>query len=357
MKGGPTVKPAPDVVVVDDDLRSSHQVAASWARSPGAATSRSATTRTKRRPPPRSSPPSDGRRYVVAGDFALWETDGTITLLGRGSMCINSGGEKVFPEEVEAALKSHADVFDALVVGATDERWGQRVAAVVQPRPGASPTLDDLSSHCRTRIAGYKVPRELHLVDAIVRSPSGKPDYPWAQELVAALPEAGAYEHPARRLRPGAVPLVAAVVGLAAVARAPRRRRARLHEPLDALVAVLALAGHDDDRPVPVPGTASSTTASSTTTSRSTPPRRPSARCSVTPATGRATSASGTSTVGPNPPMEAYGYSDWEGNDRHFMGWAGHGCRVRPGHRRLGGRMVAGQRRVGAIRGSSPLRS
>jgi acyl-CoA synthetase (AMP-forming)/AMP-acid ligase II len=76
-------------------------------------------------------------------------------------------------------------VFDALVVGAADDRWGQRVAAVVQARQGTSPSLYDLSSHCRTRIAGYKVPRELHLVESIVRSPSGKPDYPWAQGLVA----------------------------------------------------------------------------------------------------------------------------------------------------------------------------
>ena len=81
-------------------------------------------------------------------------------------------------------MKSHPDVFDALVVGAADDRWGQRVAAVVQARPGAAPSLDDLSSHCRSRMAGYKVPRELHLVDVIVRSPSGKPDYPWAQQLV-----------------------------------------------------------------------------------------------------------------------------------------------------------------------------
>jgi acyl-CoA synthetase (AMP-forming)/AMP-acid ligase II len=77
-------------------------------------------------------------------------------------------------------------VFDALVVGAADERWGQRVTAVVQARPDRTPTLDELAAHCRTKIAGYKVPRELHLVDRISRSPSGKPDYPWAQKLVAA---------------------------------------------------------------------------------------------------------------------------------------------------------------------------
>jgi acyl-CoA synthetase (AMP-forming)/AMP-acid ligase II len=185
MKGGPTVKPAPDVVVVDDDLN---------VLSPGSGivgkVARGGNIplgyyKDEQKTKATFVTASDGRRYVVAGDFALWEDDGTITLLGRGSMCINSGGEKIFPEEVESALKSHADVFDALVVGATDERWGQRVAAVVQARPGASPTLDALSSHCRATLAGYKVPRELHLVETIVRSPSGKPDYPWAQDLVA----------------------------------------------------------------------------------------------------------------------------------------------------------------------------
>ncbi len=130
-----------------------------------------------------------GRRYSVPGDFAKVEADGTITLLGRGSVCINSGGEKIHPEEVEAALKSHPDVFDAVVVGVPDERWGQRVAAVVQPRPGRRPELDALAAHCRERIAGFKVPRELHRVEAIQRQPSGKPDYPWAQRLAR---EAGA---------------------------------------------------------------------------------------------------------------------------------------------------------------------
>jgi acyl-CoA synthetase (AMP-forming)/AMP-acid ligase II len=185
MKGGPTVKPAPDVVVVDDDgavLSPGCGVVGKVARGGnipiGYYKDEAKTADT-------FVIASDGRRYVVAGDSALWEPDGTITLLGRGSMCINSGGEKIFPEEVESALKSHPDVFDALVVGAVDDRWGQRVTAVVQARPGTSPTLDDLAAHCRTRIAGYKVPRELHLVEAIVRSPSGKPDYPWAQELVA----------------------------------------------------------------------------------------------------------------------------------------------------------------------------
>ncbi|MDZ7675111.1 MAG: acyl-CoA synthetase [Acidimicrobiales bacterium] len=119
----------------------------------------------------------DGKRYSVPGDFARLETDGTMTLLGRGSQSINSGGEKIFPEEVEGALKAHPRVFDALVIGLPDERWGQKVAAVVEPRPGESPTLDELDEHCRTKIAGYKVPRELFLVDAMPRHPSGKPDY------------------------------------------------------------------------------------------------------------------------------------------------------------------------------------
>jgi acyl-CoA synthetase (AMP-forming)/AMP-acid ligase II len=123
----------------------------------------------------------DGRRYVIPGDFAMVEEDGTITLLGRGSVSINSGGEKIFPEEVEAAVKSHPDVYDAIVVGVPDERWGQRVAAVVQPRPGATPELESIQEHCRAKVAGYKIPRQLHLVATVQRSPSGKPDYPWAQ--------------------------------------------------------------------------------------------------------------------------------------------------------------------------------
>jgi acyl-CoA synthetase (AMP-forming)/AMP-acid ligase II len=186
MKGGPTVKPGPDTVVVDEDLNvlsPGSEIVGKVARGgniPIGYYKDEEKTRAT------FVTANDGRRYVVAGDFAQWEADGTITLLGRGSMCINSGGEKIFPEEVESALKSHPDVFDALVVGAADERWGQRVTAVVQPRPGLSPTLDDLATHCRTKVAGYKVPRELHLVDRIERSPSGKPDYPWAQQLVAA---------------------------------------------------------------------------------------------------------------------------------------------------------------------------
>lgn len=126
---------------------------------------------------------ADGRRYAVSGDFARWTPEGRLVMLGRGTVSINSGGEKIFPEEVEQALKAHPGVFDCLVVGVPDERWGQRVAAVVQARPGTTVTLEELDSHARQHVAGYKVPRELHLVAEIVRSPSGKPDYPWAKKL------------------------------------------------------------------------------------------------------------------------------------------------------------------------------
>ena len=125
----------------------------------------------------------DGQRWAIPGDYATVEADGMVTVLGRGSVCINSGGEKIFPEEVESVLKSHPAVFDALVVGVPDERWGNRVAAVVQFRPGQQASLEELAAHCRTHIAGYKVPRELHPVQQVRRSPSGKPDYPWAQHL------------------------------------------------------------------------------------------------------------------------------------------------------------------------------
>jgi acyl-CoA synthetase (AMP-forming)/AMP-acid ligase II len=128
----------------------------------------------------------NGVRYAIPGDFATVEEDGTVTMLGRGSVSINSGGEKIYPEEVEAALKGHPDVFDALVVGVPDPRYGQHVAAVVQARPGARPSLSDLDSFVRAEIAGYKVPRSLWLVDEVKRSPAGKPDYRWAKEQTEA---------------------------------------------------------------------------------------------------------------------------------------------------------------------------
>ncbi|OBG32035.1 acyl-CoA synthetase [Mycobacterium alsense] len=130
----------------------------------------------------------NGVRYAIPGDWAVVEEDGTVTMLGRGSVSINSGGEKIYPEEVEGALKGHPDVFDALVVGVPDPRYGQHVAAVVQPRPGARPSLAELDSFVRSEIAGYKVPRSLWLVDEVKRSPAGKPDYRWAKEQTEARP-------------------------------------------------------------------------------------------------------------------------------------------------------------------------
>ncbi len=131
------------------------------------------------------------RRWVIPGDMATVEADGAIALLGRGSVSINTGGEKVFPEEVEAALKAHPGVLDAVVVGVPDDRWGERVVAIVQARTGSQPSLDDLKDHARTHIAGYKLPRELLVVDQVVRSPSGKADYRWAKD-VATKASAGA---------------------------------------------------------------------------------------------------------------------------------------------------------------------
>ena len=126
---------------------------------------------------------AEGRRWSVPGDSATVDADGIVTLLGRGSQCINTGGEKVYPEEVEETLKSHPAVYDALVVGVPDERWGERVVAVARARDGHVLDLDDIVSHCRHTIAGYKVPRELFVVDHVVRSPSGKADYRWAKSV------------------------------------------------------------------------------------------------------------------------------------------------------------------------------
>lgn len=125
----------------------------------------------------------DGQRWVIPGDLATVEADGRITVFGRGAVCINTGGEKVFPEEVEQALKAHPDVLDAVVVGVPDPRWGERVAALVQPREGRAPSLEALGGYLREHVAGYKVPRDLHLVPEVVRHPSGKPDYRWAKAV------------------------------------------------------------------------------------------------------------------------------------------------------------------------------
>jgi 3-oxocholest-4-en-26-oate---CoA ligase len=145
-------------------------------------------------------PVIDGVRWALLGDMAAITEDGAIVVLGRGSTCINTGGEKVFPEEVEQALKAHPAVLDAVVAGVPDERFGERVAAVVQLRPGtdagagaggeagpdasAEALREGLREHCRATIAGYKVPARIEFVPLVVRSPSGKADYPWAKRLL-----------------------------------------------------------------------------------------------------------------------------------------------------------------------------
>jgi acyl-CoA synthetase (AMP-forming)/AMP-acid ligase II len=141
-------------------------------------------------------PVIDGVRYIVTGDHAVVETDGTVQVLGRGSACINTGGEKVYPDEVEGALKSHPEVADAMVVGVPDERFGERVVALVvlrrqgtsPGRPGAAGKIPaDLEEHVRRRVAGYKSPRQLFPVEAVERFPSGKPDYGWGRDRALDL--------------------------------------------------------------------------------------------------------------------------------------------------------------------------
>lgn len=131
-------------------------------------------------------PVIDGVRWCVTGDHATVDADGTIVLLGRGSACINTGGEKVYPDEVEATLKSHPGIADAMVVGLPDERFGERVVALVVPRAGGGPPAD-LDDHVRRHVAGYKAPRAVVTVPAIERFPSGKPDYGWGRETALAL--------------------------------------------------------------------------------------------------------------------------------------------------------------------------
>ena len=123
----------------------------------------------------------DGQTWLLTGDEAVLEEDNTITVFGRGSNCINSGGEKIFPEEVEDALKGHPSIFDALVVATPDDRFGSKVTAVVSSRAGADLSLESVQQFCREHIAGYKVPRQVHVIDEIPRAPSGKPDYKTAK--------------------------------------------------------------------------------------------------------------------------------------------------------------------------------
>lgn len=132
----------------------------------------------------------NGVRYSIPGDWCTVEKDGSLTLLGRGSVCINTAGEKVFPEEVEEVLKTHPAIEDALVVGVPDDKWGQAVTAVVHLRAGA--TLDEqaLKDHVRGKLAGYKTPKAVFATDSALRAPNGKADYKGAAELAVALSNA-----------------------------------------------------------------------------------------------------------------------------------------------------------------------
>jgi acyl-CoA synthetase (AMP-forming)/AMP-acid ligase II len=195
-RGGPTVAPGPDVIVLDDEgrpappgqvgrLARGGHVPIGYYKDPARTAAMLAEV--------------NGKRYAVPGDLARIEADGSVTLLGRGSTCVNTGGEKVFPEEVEGALKSCPDVFDALVIGVPDERLGQRVAALVQLRQGRAADLPAIESQVREQVAGYKVPRSIWLVDAISRGAAGKPDYHWAHRHAASHPPDMAQPaHPAR---------------------------------------------------------------------------------------------------------------------------------------------------------------
>jgi acyl-CoA synthetase (AMP-forming)/AMP-acid ligase II len=209
MRGGPTVTAVRDSVVLGADLRPMEPGTGEVGR-----LARSGTIPIGYHKDPVKTAEVfievGGTRYVMTGDLALLEEDGAISLLGRGSVSINTGGEKVFPEEVEAAVKSHPHVYDATIVGVPDPRWGQRVAAVVALRPGCHTDLTSIQDHCRTRIAGYKVPRELHVVDEFVRSPAGKPDYRWALDVALRLdgpePAPGPAPDPNPEPAPGPAP-------------------------------------------------------------------------------------------------------------------------------------------------------
>jgi len=132
-------------------------------------------------------PTINGIRWSIPGDYATVEEDGTITLLGRGSVCINSGGEKIYPEEVEEAVKTHPAVADCNVVGLPDDRWGQSVNAVVAIHPNVAVDDDEIIAHTRTQIAAYKAPKRILRVDDFVRSPNGKSDYKWAKSTAEAI--------------------------------------------------------------------------------------------------------------------------------------------------------------------------
>ena len=179
-----TFAPKAETIVVDDDLR---PIPAGSGRAGRLATRGRVPLRYYNDPErsARTFVEIDGQRWSLPGDMATIDADGTIHLLGRGSLCINTGGEKVYPEEVEAVLKTAPGVADAAVLGVADDTYGQRVVALIAPNaPATPPTLDALREYARSRLAGYKLPRAVHVVDHIVRTPAGKIDYGWARAVV-----------------------------------------------------------------------------------------------------------------------------------------------------------------------------
>jgi fatty-acyl-CoA synthase len=128
-------------------------------------------------------PVIDGKRWSIPGDYCLLHADGSITLLGRGSVCINTAGEKVYPEEVEEVLKQHASIEDALVVGVPDDKWGSAVTGIVELAPGASFDEDTLRRHVRASLAGYKTPKRVVAIERMFRASNGKADYKAATDF------------------------------------------------------------------------------------------------------------------------------------------------------------------------------
>ena len=184
MKGGPTVTPGQGATVLDMDTL---EVLKPGSEKEGVVARTGFIPLGYYKDPQKTAETfvtaADGKRYALSGDSAIFEADGTITMLGRGSQCINSGGEKIFAEEVDSAVKGHPNILDVTVVGVPDERWGAVVCALVELRENTPlPSLEDLQDHCRKTLAGYKVPRHLLQVDKVMRSPSGKPDYRWAKQ-------------------------------------------------------------------------------------------------------------------------------------------------------------------------------
>jgi fatty-acyl-CoA synthase len=177
--------PTADTCVVDDDRRrilEPGDPATGWLARHGAIPFGYLDDRTKTE---RTFPTIEGRRMVLPGDRARHLADGSIELLGRDSVTINSGGEKIFAEEVEEALISHPLVSDVIVVGRPSERWGNEVVAVVQLRPGHDPSDEELLGDASRRLARYKLPKAIIRVDAVVRGPAGKADYGWARDVAA----------------------------------------------------------------------------------------------------------------------------------------------------------------------------